>query len=56
VEVEKLLLLKSSTNLNGNIKANKLSIEAGALFSGNCMMNNAGSKASNEIKQTEKGA
>lgn len=56
VEVENLLLLKSTTNLNGNIKTNKLSIEAGTLFSGNCEMNNAGSKASNEIKQTQKGA
>lgn len=56
VDVEKLLLLKSTVNLNGNIKAGKLSIEAGALFSGQCIMSNAGSKATDENEQTKKGS
>lgn len=56
VDVEKLLLLKATVNLNGNITTSKLSIEAGALFSGKCSMSNAGSKATNENKQTQKGS
>ena len=56
VEIENLLLLKATVDLNGNIKTSKLSIEAGAMFSGNCSMKNAGSKASNENKQTQKGS
>ncbi len=56
VDVEKLLLLKATVNLSGNIKTSKLSIEAGALFSGQCIMNNADSKATNENKQTKKGS
>lgn len=50
VEAENLLLLKSTSSLSGNIKTSKLSIEAGALFSGNCLMNNAVKKAVNEKK------
>jgi len=56
VEVEKLLFLKTTVNLNGNIKTGKLSIESGALFSGQCTMNNSGSKVPNENKQTKKGS
>ncbi len=56
VEVENLLLLKATVSLTGNIKVGKLSIEAGAQFSGNCSMTQAGSKISHEIKQTQKGS
>lgn len=56
VEVENLLLLKATVNLIGNLKTSKLSIESGAQFSGNCSMNNANPKASNEKKQNQKGA
>jgi cytoskeletal protein CcmA (bactofilin family) len=56
VEVEKLLLLKATVNLNGNISTGKLSIESGALFSGKCTMSNTGSKAGNENKQAKKGS
>lgn len=56
VDVEKLLLLKATVNLTGNIKTSKLSIEPGALFSGQCSMSNTDSKAANENKQTKKGA
>ncbi|MDA3906281.1 MAG: polymer-forming cytoskeletal protein [Bacteroidales bacterium] len=54
VEVENLLLLKTSVNLTGNIKTNKLSIESGASFNGNCSMSNKDSKASNGNKQNQK--
>ena len=56
VEVEKLLLLKATVNLNGNISTGKLSIESGALFSGKCSMSNTNSKAANENKQAQKGS
>ena len=56
VEVENLLLLKATVNLIGNIKTSKLSIEAGAQFSGNCNMSKTGSKAPHENKQTQKGS
>jgi len=56
VDVEKLLLLKATVNLTGNIKTSKLSIEAGALFSGQCSMSNVDSKTVNENKQTKKGS
>lgn len=52
--VENLLLLKSSVNMNGNIKTNKLSIESGANFNGNCEMSSVDSKSSNENKQDQK--
>ena len=52
VEVDNLLLLKSTVNLIGNIKTSKLSIEAGAVYSGNCIMSNG--EISNEAKQAQK--
>jgi cytoskeletal protein CcmA (bactofilin family) len=36
--VDELLSLKSSAKLQGEISTNKLSIEPGAIFSGNCKM------------------
>jgi len=56
VDVENLLFLKNTVVLTGNIKIGKLSIEAGAQFSGNCSMTNAVSKTLNEAGQTKKGA
>lgn len=38
VEVEDMLSLKSSSRIAGDIITGKLSIEPGALFSGNCKM------------------
>ena len=38
IEVDELLTLKSTAKLQGEISTNKLSIEPGALFSGNCKM------------------
>jgi len=37
--VSQLLILKVSSRINGDIETLKLSIEPGALFSGNCKMN-----------------
>ena len=38
ISVSQLLSLKSTAKLNGDIITNKLSIEPGAIFSGNCKM------------------
>ena len=38
VQVSELLTLKSSAKLVGDITVNKLAIEPGAIFSGNCSM------------------
>jgi cytoskeletal protein CcmA (bactofilin family) len=38
ITVTQLLNLKSSSKINGTIVTNKLSIEPGALFTGNCSM------------------
>lgn len=40
IQIEELLILKASTNLTGNIKVGKLAIEPGAIFTGQCEMNN----------------
>ncbi len=39
ITVTQLLNLKTSSKINGTIVTNKLSIEPGALFTGNCAMN-----------------
>jgi cytoskeletal protein CcmA (bactofilin family) len=38
IEVDQLLSLKTTAKLQGEISTNKLSIEPGAIFSGNCKM------------------
>lgn len=38
INVQELLILKSSAYINGNITTNKLSVEPGAHFSGTCSM------------------
>ena len=38
IEVDELLSLKSTAKLQGEISTNKLSIEPGAIFAGNCKM------------------
>jgi cytoskeletal protein CcmA (bactofilin family) len=38
IEVDELLSLKNTAKLQGEISTNKLSIEPGAIFSGNCKM------------------
>ena len=57
ITVGQLLNLKASSKINGEIVTNKLSIEPGAAFSGNCKMsdtdNNGGPGVSKE-KESEK--
>jgi cytoskeletal protein CcmA (bactofilin family) len=53
ITVKELLTLKSSSNLVGDINTNKLQIEPGANFSGNCKMGAVvkGIETSGERKQ-----
>jgi cytoskeletal protein CcmA (bactofilin family) len=57
ITVGQLLNLKASSKINGDIVTSKLSIEPGAVFSGNCKMsdneNNAGAGTAKE-KEPEK--
>ena len=57
ITVGQLLNLKASSKINGEIVTNKLSIEPGAVFSGNCKMsdtdNNGGAGVIKE-KESEK--
>jgi len=39
INVEGFLEIKASAKINGDIKASKISIEKGATFNGNCVMN-----------------
>ncbi len=49
--VKELLLLKSTANIIGDIKTNKLSIEPGANFTGSCNMGGVVKGIKNEEKQ-----
>jgi cytoskeletal protein CcmA (bactofilin family) len=44
VKVAELITLKESAKFNGDITTNKLAIEPGACFSGNCTMESSGIK------------
>ena len=44
VKVAELLTLKESAKFTGDITTNKLAIEPGAKFSGQCVMDNTGTK------------
>lgn len=57
ITVEQLLNLKSSSKIHGDIITSKLSIEPGALFSGNCKMSdgdNNGEPKGTKEKEPEK--
>ena len=41
IKVSELLTMKSSAKINGEIIANKLSVEPGSLFTGTCSMGNS---------------
>lgn len=58
ITVKELLSLKASANIVGDINANKLQIEPGANFSGNCKMGAVvkGLDNGNERKEQEKSA
>jgi cytoskeletal protein CcmA (bactofilin family) len=60
VKVSELLTLKETARYTGDITTNKLSIEPGAKFSGNCIMESSGTKVNvpppgkqNEIRPKE---
>ena len=55
ITVSQLLTLKTSAKLNGDIIANKLSIEPGASFTGSCSMG-AVIKGLKDVEKTEKTA
>lgn len=58
ITISQLLILKASSKILGDISTSKLSIEPGALFSGNCKMsendNNGGIPKSKEPEKTIK--
>jgi cytoskeletal protein CcmA (bactofilin family) len=51
--VGQLLNLKASCKINGDIITSKLSIEPGALFTGNCKMSDTDINAAGSIKEKE---
>ena len=55
VKVAELLTLKETARFTGDITTNKLSIEPGAKFSGNCIMESSGIKgiSSSPVKQDD---
>jgi cytoskeletal protein CcmA (bactofilin family) len=58
IAVNQLLILKASSKIFGDIVTSKLSIEPGAVFSGNCKMsdndNNGGASKSKEPEKASK--
>lgn len=55
ITVDELLTLKASSNIEGDIIANKLAIEPGSKFTGTCNMNNANNMGlGNAIKEEPK--
>ncbi len=52
--VSELLSLKPSSSISGDIITNRLSIEPGAKFTGNCNMNDTGNLAAESGKEKEK--
>lgn len=52
--VNDTLFLKSSAVLNGDIVTNKLIVEAGAVFTGNCNMGSSSKKGHLSISKSEK--
>jgi len=56
ISVSQLLVLKASSKINGDIATVKLSIEPGAMFSGNCKMsdNNEGAGKGKEPEKPGK--
>lgn len=54
LNVTELIFLKETANVVGNISANKIAIEPGAEFSGNCKMHNQRAAAPAAQPQPEK--
>jgi len=51
MEISELLTIKSSSQIEGDLKVGKISIEHGATFTGNCIMRNT--NANKHIAQTD---
>ena len=51
MEISELLTIKSSSQIEGDLKVGKISIEHGATFTGSCIMTNT--NASKHIAQTD---
>lgn len=51
IVVNELITLQASSKVNGDISVGKLSIEPGAIFSGNCQMNNGVASLKNDRKE-----
>ena len=54
VNAEKLLSLKSTANILGDINAGKLAVEPGAVFTGNCKMKDNGLNSSGTFNAGKK--
>lgn len=52
VTITELLIMKSSSKIEGDIIAGKLSVEPGATFSGTCAMGTSGAVTNNEKEKT----
>jgi len=55
ITVSQLLNLKASSKINGTIITNKLSIEPGAVFTGNCVMKEGENSGTAAAKPREEG-
>ena len=54
ISVSQLLILKASSKITGDIATTKLSIEPGAVFSGNCKMSDNSNGGAGKGKEPEK--
>lgn len=52
VKASELMSLRSSARIEGDIETNKLSIEEGAVFTGNCTMGSSGASESDPSKES----
>jgi cytoskeletal protein CcmA (bactofilin family) len=51
VEISETLYLRASSKITGNIKTNKLVIESGSEFNGNCIMGSLNNKNNSSIEK-----
>jgi cytoskeletal protein CcmA (bactofilin family) len=54
INVSQLLILKASSKITGDIATSKLSIEPGAIFTGNCKMSDNNNGGAGKGKEPEK--
>jgi cytoskeletal protein CcmA (bactofilin family) len=54
ISVSQLLILKASSKITGDIATSKLSIEPGAIFTGNCKMSDNNNGGAGKGKEPEK--